>query len=533
MKIRRMVTCVVMILAIALSMGSVGFISAMADDAAKTEVLPIARYDFSDESNYGKDVTGHGHDLEAPIHAKDGDLWQEEGTVNNTTLEKDGDGLKFSGANALAAPESKDFSEFMNGMTLNFRVKDDYADTRNQWKCIIGFGDYYAGLDGTSPDRKMFGFYTKNDIPSGDNTAKRRLYFFLTGVATRDGGSMFGDAPYVVELERDEFADVTLSIQPGGQGYIKVNDYTVDLPFVQKAGGQAENDPTRTIPSDIWDSVIRPSAIGQSSNDSRFCIGANIGYGKAYHGYKGTIADVTIYDFAATKEETAKYWENGYKFYDTDFADDRLVTSISDTPIFKDGQMTINELKDTHTEVQMLKRLNEAYVEATTKDGQTKVQLPVTWTSVKEEDGKYIARGSVKNVGLSYPCIAELTEVSVEVPVTRTLYEVSISQTIENGTIVADKENAVSGDTVTFTVTPAEGYEIEKVTVNGTEITAENGIYSAVMTSEGMQVSASFKEKDSGNPKWVPIVTGVGIALGVVIIAGVVTIIIVKKRKKS
>ena len=68
----------------------------------------------------------------------------------------------------------------------------------------------------------------------------------------------------------------------------------------------------------------------------------------------------------------------------------------------------------------------------------------------------------------------------------------------ENGTITADKETANMGETVTLTVTPNEGYELDQLTViNGTtqvavEITTE-GKYTFVMPAGNVEVSATYK----------------------------------------
>ena len=71
----------------------------------------------------------------------------------------------------------------------------------------------------------------------------------------------------------------------------------------------------------------------------------------------------------------------------------------------------------------------------------------------------------------------------------------------ENGTITADKETANMGETVTLTVTPNEGYELDQLTViNGTtqvavEITTE-GKYTFTMPAGNVKVYATFKAID-------------------------------------
>ena len=64
----------------------------------------------------------------------------------------------------------------------------------------------------------------------------------------------------------------------------------------------------------------------------------------------------------------------------------------------------------------------------------------------------------------------------------------------ENGTVTADKAEAAKGDTVTLTVTPAEGYELDNLTVVDAEekaVTVTNNTF--VMPDSAVTVSATFK----------------------------------------
>lgn len=69
---------------------------------------------------------------------------------------------------------------------------------------------------------------------------------------------------------------------------------------------------------------------------------------------------------------------------------------------------------------------------------------------------------------------------------------VTVDNGITNGTVVASASTAAPGDTVTLTVTPASGYNISTVTVNGTPIAPVLGVYSFEMPSENVTVSATF-----------------------------------------
>lgn len=67
----------------------------------------------------------------------------------------------------------------------------------------------------------------------------------------------------------------------------------------------------------------------------------------------------------------------------------------------------------------------------------------------------------------------------------------------ENGTLAANwdnkKENAPVGALITLTATPAEGYELDAITVNGVALEAEEGVYSFIMPAEEVAVVATFK----------------------------------------
>ena len=73
---------------------------------------------------------------------------------------------------------------------------------------------------------------------------------------------------------------------------------------------------------------------------------------------------------------------------------------------------------------------------------------------------------------------------------------VNIADGIENGIIAVDKPKAFTGDVVTVTATPAEGYELDAITVKGAdesaiEVSAENTF---VMPAQAVTVSATFKK---------------------------------------
>ena len=91
-------------------------------------------------------------------------------------------------------------------------------------------------------------------------------------------------------------------------------------------------------------------------------------------------------------------------------------------------------------------------------------------------------------------------------------YTISLPESFEHGTVTADKETAAVGETVTLTVTPDDGYELENLTVTtvdaepsgapmlrlsggNVELTpGDNGTYTFQMPAAPVTVSATFKD---------------------------------------
>ena len=76
-----------------------------------------------------------------------------------------------------------------------------------------------------------------------------------------------------------------------------------------------------------------------------------------------------------------------------------------------------------------------------------------------------------------------------------TYYTITISSTIENGSVEASKKSASSGESIKLTAKPATGYEFDSYSVTdskGSAITVTNGEFK--MPASNVTVSATFKE---------------------------------------
>ena len=83
---------------------------------------------------------------------------------------------------------------------------------------------------------------------------------------------------------------------------------------------------------------------------------------------------------------------------------------------------------------------------------------------------------------------ASKVNISSKFKVAPTTYTVSVGS-ISNGTVTADKASAAAGETVSLTVTPASGYELDTLTVNGTAITGTT----FTMPAANATIAATFK----------------------------------------
>ena len=62
----------------------------------------------------------------------------------------------------------------------------------------------------------------------------------------------------------------------------------------------------------------------------------------------------------------------------------------------------------------------------------------------------------------------------------------------ENGTVTPDKYTALTGETVTLTVSPEKNYFIRSITVNGKALSPDEGVYSFAMPSQDAVIAAEF-----------------------------------------
>ncbi len=102
-------------------------------------------------------------------------------------------------------------------------------------------------------------------------------------------------------------------------------------------------------------------------------------------------------------------------------------------------------------------------------------------------------------------------------------YIITTFQEISNGTINLDKVSAKQGEIVTVTATPADGYKLKYITVNGTRIDGNSFV-----VTENAEVSAVFEKETGGCSSSVQPVGVLGFAVVAMVIGG----LLISLRKK-
>ena len=118
-------------------------------------------------------------------------------------------------------------------------------------------------------------------------------------------------------------------------------------------------------------------------------------------------------------------------------------------------------------------------------------ELPATIEGLAEETPN-ITLSKAGTYSFSYDPVTNTLVVTGEIEPEK--YTITVAEGIEHGTVVPDKTEAAAGETVTLTVTPAEGYELETLTVMNGETAVEVTNNTFVMPAGDVTITATFKE---------------------------------------
>lgn len=210
---------------------------------------------------------------------------------------------------------------------------------------------------------------------------------------------------------------------------------------------------------------------------SSYTPGTNLGLGMDYY-----------YSRGGDPSTWSKYW--GAQHYTSDAVINKQETSYKVTPnVQQNGTVTAspNENVKTGDKVTLTLKTNNEFVLKTLE--------------VKGKTGKVDTTRVDDN---TYTFIMPDSDVEVNVYFEKKqadTYTITVD-TLQNGSVTADKQTAKANETVTLTVSPTEGFKLENLTVtdaNGKPVTVTNNTFT--MPASNVTVSASFKKVEDPTPE--------------------------------
>ena len=137
---------------------------------------------------------------------------------------------------------------------------------------------------------------------------------------------------------------------------------------------------------------------------------------------------------------------------------------------------------------------NKVSVDKTSANYGDTVTVTLTPAAEYLASGVTVSGGvKVSGSGNTYTFTMPANDVTVTGSFTAKTYKVTVSAGA-NGTAKADKTSAAKDATVTVTTSPAAGYVVDTVTVNGTSVSGKDNKYTFKMPGKDAAVSVTFKE---------------------------------------
>lgn len=398
----------------------------------ETVLAPFAHYEFKNSRAPGEDSTGN-YNMTA---------------VGTPKANRDQEGV-FDGKSGLAVENS--FTTKLKSFSLSFEILKEGGENPF-WATPIGLG-----IDG--------GQWLSFNFAKNDNLLRFAMSTKGGSAPIAGGGNECWGAE-VGNVSDAEFSKVVLTVEAGGLCHLYFN------------GTEIKGSPYN-VPEDF----------AFTTDSIKLALGYDVTkYPAEDRFFTGKLKDVRLYDCALTPGQVAAFDAYGKVFpHDNSL----YIKSVSDTVKFANDKVTTETLFDTMNAETMLGMMNAATVTATLTDNSTK-DLNVTWTGISQTGNTYVAKGMVEAVGIG-ATVVPAKEITQELTVYKTL-NVTVAEA-ENGSVSTDVQTAKFGDTVTITVTPAEGYLIEAVTVNGNALEGNEGVYTYTVGAEDTEiaVAATFK----------------------------------------
>lgn len=425
----------------ALGAAMVSSVSGSADEAAK-EVNPLAKYEFKDTSNIGKDSMGK-YDLTFR------NAWKAGGTGDllNEYTPIEGGGITFNNKLCLAADKDKNVFKDTSAVTMVLEVK--MVSGSGTWGHIAGVGFANAKSTGLSA----------HSAADGANHVR---------IASKGIDGLHGcwDSITAINGELEKYHTIIISAQPGGK--IRVWNDGVKL--------SEEKDVSAT-----WTAY---------DENNMFSIGGEFNGAAAYTS-AASLKNVVVYDFAMDNAAAVAYTTNG-KLTASDLGG---MTTISSAKAKFEGDATKVALNEAMSVEKMFESLNPATAELTLSDGKT-ASADVVWQKVEKADNKYYAVGTVDSKKLGYANLAgevryELTVASIK-GAGEPVFEGNEITKGELKDSMTEAEMLALINTATVTVTLGDD-TTTNVTVTFTKIVADMGTYTAQadVMLEGMKVATA------------------------------------------
>lgn len=425
----------------ALGAAMISSVSGSADEAAK-EVNPIAKYEFKDTSNIGKDSMGK-YDLTFR------NAWKAGGTGDllNEYTAIEGGGITFNNKLCLAADKDKNVFKDTSAVTMVLEVK--MVSGSGTWGHIAGVGFANAKSTGLSA----------HSAADGANHVR---------IASKGIDGLHGcwDSITAINGELENYHTIIISAQPGGK--IRVWNDGVKLSEEKEV-------------SATWTAY---------DENNMFSIGGEFNGAAAYTS-AASLKNVVVYDFAMDNAAAVAYTANG-KLTASDLGG---MTTISSAKAKFEGDATKVALNEAMSAEKMFESLNPATAELTLSDGKT-ASADVVWQKVEKADNKYYAVGTVNSKKLGYANLAgevryELTVASIK-GAGEPVFEGNEITKGELKDSMTEAEMLALINTATVTVTLGDDTTTD-VTVTFTKIVADMGTYTAQadVMLEGMKVATA------------------------------------------
>lgn len=425
----------------ALGAAMISSVSGSADEAGK-EVNPLAKYEFKDTSNIGKDSMGK-YDLTFR------NAWKAGGTGDllNEYTAIEGGGITFNNKLCLAADKDKNVFKDTSAVTMVLEVK--MVSGSGTWGHIAGVGFANAKSTGLSA----------HSAADGANHVR---------IASKGIDGLHGcwDSITAINGELEKYHTIIISAQPGGK--IRVWNDGVKLSEEKEV-------------SATWTAY---------DENNMFSIGGEFNGAAAYTS-AASLKNVVVYDFAMDNAAAVAYTTNG-KLTASDLGG---MTTISSAKAKFEGDATKVALNEAMSVEKMFESLNPATAELTLSDGKT-ASADVVWQKVEKADNKYYAVGTVNSKKLGYANLAgevryELTVASIK-GAGEPVFEGNEITKGELKDSMTEAEMLALINTATVTVTLGDD-TTTNVTVTFTKIVADMGTYTAQadVMLEGMKVATA------------------------------------------